>query len=473
MPDRERGNVLVVEDAAPMRTLLREALEDAGHSVRSVGSAEAAFAALAQQPADVVVSDLRLPGADGMALLRWTRDLPTPPAFLVVSGFGTVDRAVLALKAGADDFLTKPVDLESLRFRIGRLLENRRLRDEVRLYRQALDGDDYQGMIGRSPAVRTIFAEIERIARGRGPVLILGESGVGKELVARAIHAESDRASAPFLAVNCAGVPASLLESEFFGHVKGAFTGATGERRGLFQQADGGTLLLDEIGEMPAELQPKLLRVLQEGTVRPVGSDRDRSVDVRILAATNQDLSTAMEEGRFRQDLFYRLETFRLTIPPLRDREGDLDLLAVRFIRRHAVRLRRRPPEPSAAFVACLREYAFPGNVRELENVVERAVTFCDGDVLEPRHLPARVQAGAEPEPRRAGTTRTEPAAAEPSGGSIKVGEALLSLREIETQYVRHVLERVGGNKRRAAALLGISRRTLYRRLDGEAGDDD
>ena len=463
MPERTTGAVLVVEDDRAMRKLLCEALEDAGHQVRGVGSAEAARAELTERAADVVVSDLRLPSADGMSLLRWTRTLPSPPGFLVVTGFGTVDRAVLALKEGADDFLTKPVDMENLRFRLRRLLETRRLRDEVRRYRQALDGDDYHGMIGRSAAMQAVFGEIERVARGRGPVLVLGESGVGKELVARAIHAASGRGDAPFLAVNCAGVPASLLESEFFGHVKGAFTGATGERRGLFQEADGGTLLLDEIGEMPSELQAKLLRVLEEGSVRPVGSDRSRPLDVRILAATNQDLTVAIREGRFRQDLLYRLETFGLTIPPLREREGDVDLLTIRFIARHAARLRRRTPEPSAAFLACLRAYSFPGNVRELENVVERAVTFCDGDLLEARHLPDRIRCPepASPAARTAATPALPQAA----------GEAMLTLREIETRYVREVLDRVGGNKRRAAALLGISRRTLYRRLDGEVED--
>jgi DNA-binding NtrC family response regulator len=459
--------VLVVEDDVAMGTMLREVLEAAGHRVRVAGSAEVALAELTEGPADIVLSDLRLPGADGMELLRRTRELSSAPAFLVVTGFGTIDHAVLALKAGADDFLTKPVDLEHLRMRVARLLENRRLRQEVSLYRQALESDDVHGLVGRSPAMRTVFAELERISRGRGPVLIQGESGVGKELVARALHASSPRAESSFLAVNCAGIPATLLESEFFGHVKGAFTGATGERRGLFQEADGGTLLLDEIGEMPAELQPKLLRVLQEDAVRPVGSDRTRPVDVRIIAATNQDLSVAMDEGRFRRDLFYRLETFRLTIPPLREREGDIDLLAIRFIKRHAARLHRHAPEPSPAFLARLRAYSFPGNVRELENVVERAVTFCEGDVLEPRHLPDRIISDAAIEPPSTGSS----AAANGARGAAvwaPPGDAIVPLRDVQTQYVKHVLERVGGNKRRAAALLGISRRTLYRRLEGE-----
>ncbi len=469
MTERLHGKVLVVEDDAAMRKLVCMALEDAGHAVIGVGSAESALAELKEFEADVVISDLKLPSADGMQLLAWTRDLHSPPAFLVVTGFGTVDRAVLALKAGADDFLTKPVDMETLRFRIARLLETRRLRGELRRYQEALEADDYRGMVGRSEGMRAIFAEIERMARGRGPVLIMGESGVGKELVARAIHSASDRSDGPFMAVNCAGVPATLLESEFFGHVKGAFTGATGERFGLFQEADGGTLLLDEIGEMPMELQPKLLRALQEGQVRPVGSDRSRAVDVRVIAATNQNLTTAIHEGRFRQDLYYRLETFSITIPPLRAREGDLELLAARFIRRHAARLGRRPPEPTAAFLACLRAYTFPGNVRELENVVERAVTFCEGEVLEPRHLPGRIarrESDAAP-----AAPRTDTASGALAAMPMGANGALPTLREMETEYVRQVLDRVGGNKRRAAALLGISRRTLYRRLGEEEMD--
>jgi two-component system, NtrC family, response regulator AtoC len=290
---------------------------------------------------------------------------------------------------------------------------------------------------------------------------------VGKELAARAIHRESRRSDGPFLAVNCAGVPENLLESEFFGHMKGAFSGATDDRPGLFQEASGGTLLLDEVGEMPPSLQATLLRVLQEGTIRPVGSDRTLEVDVRVIAATNRDLEEALAEGHFRTDLFYRLETFRIHLPPLRAREGDVDLLARHFVRRHAARLEREPPRPSGAFLEVLRRYPFPGNVRELENVVERAVTFCDGGGLEPRHLPDRIREWREGDGIVVGGS---------SGGeSREVGplEALLSgaaiptLRELEGAWVRHVLEHTGGNKRRAAALLGVSRRTLYRKLEG------
>jgi two-component system, NtrC family, response regulator AtoC len=459
--------VLVVEDDEALRSLLEDHLAEDGLEVTALGTAEEALELLDSTPAELVVSDLRLPGMDGFGLLRRTRGLEDPPAFLVITAFGTIDQAVEALKEGADDFLTKPFDLEHLSVRVARILENRRLRTEVRRYREALGENEFHGLIGRSSPMAALFRELKRVGRGMGPVLLHGESGVGKELAARAIHRESRRSDGPFLAVNCAGVPENLLESEFFGHMKGAFSGATDDRPGLFQEASGGTLLLDEVGEMPPSLQATLLRVLQEGTIRPVGSDRTLEVDVRVIAATNRDLEEALAEGHFRTDLFYRLETFRIHLPPLRAREGDVDLLARHFVRRHAARLEREPPRPSGAFLEVLRRYPFPGNVRELENVVERAVTFCDGGGLEPRHLPDRIREWREGDGIVVGGS---------SGGeSREVGplEALLSgaaiptLRELEGAWVRHVLEHTGGNKRRAAALLGVSRRTLYRKLEG------
>jgi DNA-binding NtrC family response regulator len=463
---------LIVEDEPALRQLLTEELSDGDLDVTSVESAERALEHLESKPVDLVISDLRLPGTDGIELLRQTRARSVRPAFIVVTAFGTIDQAVRCLKEGADDFLTKPLDLDHLSVRVARVLENRRLRSEVEFYREALNEPDFHGIIGRSAIMRGLFDELRQVGRGRGPVLLHGESGVGKELAARAIHQESTRAEGPFLAVNCAGIPESLLESEFFGHVSGAFTGATDTRAGLFQAAEGGTLLLDEIGEMPVELQAKLLRVLEEGVVRPVGSDQTVTTDVRVVAATNRDL--VGEENRLRRDLFYRLETFRVHVPPLREREGDVDLLAESFIRRHAARLRRQAPEMSAGFLTHLRTYRFPGNVRELENVVERAVTFCDGRVLRVEHLPdrirARVREGAPPDdrPDAAGTDEFDETDAGPAASELLAGDVLPSLRELGNRYARYVLARVGGNKRRAAALLGISRRTLYRRLDSD-----
>jgi two-component system, NtrC family, response regulator AtoC len=476
MPERrtrkEARQVLVVEDDQALRSLLEDHLAEDGLDVTALRTGEEALELLGTHPAELVVSDLRLPGMGGFDLLRETRRLENPPAFLVITAFGTIGQAVQALKEGADDFLTKPLDLEHLSVRVARILENRRLRSEVRRYREALGEEDFHGLIGRSPPMVDLFRELKRVGRGMGPVLLQGESGVGKELAARAIHMESRRSDGPFLAVNCAGVPENLLESEFFGHMKGAFSGATTERPGLFQEASGGTLLLDEIGEMPPSLQAALLRVLQEGTIRPVGSDRTLEVDVRVVAATNRDLEEALSEGEFREDLFYRLETFRIHLPPLRDRRGDVDLLTRHFVGRHAARLEREVPRPSGPFLEILRAYPFPGNVRELENVVERAVTFCDGGVLEPRHLPSRIRewrAGEGAEGGNRGRTRT-PSDGTNGEGPLKEllsGGAIPTLRELEGAWVRHVLDHTGGNKRRAAALLGVSRRTLYRKLEG------
>lgn len=456
---RARDRVLVVEDEPALRDLLRDELEAAGLVVTAVEHAEAAVEALVDGAIELVVSDLRLPGASGMELLARTRTMARPPGFLIVTAFGTIDQAVAALKQGADDFLTKPLDLEHLAVRVARILEHRRLRSELDRYREAMGESDFHGMVGRSAAMMTLFDHLRRVARGHGPVLLEGESGTGKELAARAIHAESARVEGPFLAVNCAGIPETLMESEFFGHVEGAFTGATGSRAGLFQEADGGTLLLDEIGEMPPGLQAKLLRVLQEGEVRAVGSDRSVPVDVRVIAATHRDLDPSDQEGGIRQDLYFRLETFRIALPPLRERVGDVDLLTTRFIQRHAVRLDRDPPEPTPAFLAVLRRYPFPGNVRELENIVERAVTFCEDRRLEPRHLSARVRDAA----RSAENGREAGGLGVP--GHV-LGDEIIPLRELETRYARWVVERVDGNKRRAAALLGIGRRTLYRKLE-------
>ncbi len=456
MTDAVQERVLLVEDDDSLRQLLVEELEDRGLQVRALASAEEAVGSLESWEPALVVSDLRLPGADGMALLRRVKSMQAAPAFLVITAFGSIQQAVAALKEGADEFLTKPLDLEHFALAVGRALETRRLRDEVRRFQQLLSDDRFHGMLGRSRVMRGLFDQIRQLARAEGPVLVIGESGTGKELVARAVHAESERAGGPFLAINCAGLPAELLESEFFGHVAGAFTGANRAHKGLFQQADGGTLFLDEIGEMPLPLQAKLLRVLQEGTIRPVGAERELSVDVRIIAASNRPLETEAGREAFREDLFFRLETFILQVPPLRDREEDLELLAAGFVAHFAARGGRPVRGIAPAALEQLRRYPFPGNVRELQNAIERAVTFCHGRSIELEHLPSRIASYRDDTARSAGAELL---------AELSDGPLLPTLEELELRYIEHVLKLVDGNKRRAAALLGIGRRTLYRRL--------
>jgi len=454
------ASILVVEDDSALAGLLVEELTAEGWQVEACRSAEAAQGWLKSRRPDLVVTDLQLPGADGMTLLRGLLEDEDPPAVLMITAFGTVERAVDALKAGADDFLTKPLDIDHLLLSCRRVLEYRRLRHEARGYRELnreLAGHSgFHGMLGNSPAMRRLFDEIRRVARADGPVLVSGPSGSGKENVARALHAESRRAEAPFVAVNCAAVPADLMESEFFGHAAGAFTGAQGARAGLFRQAGGGTLFLDEIGEMPAGLQARLLRALQDGRIRPVGEEHEVSIDVRVIAASNRNLEELVERDEFRTDLYFRLETFRIHVPPLAERGEDVELLAQYFVLRHAAAADRPAREIGDAALRSLRAYGWPGNVRELSSAMERAVTFCNAEVIEPGHLPERVRRGA----RRPATQGGMP-------DELFDDELLPTLDELRARYVAWVLERTGGNKRRAAALLGIGRRTLYRWLDG------
>lgn len=463
--DERTDRILVVEDDPDMREMLVAECEGEGYAVRSSASAEEAQRALVEEPVDLVLSDLRLPGADGMKLLHRSRALDPAPSFLLITAFGTIEKAVEALKRGADDFLTKPLDLDHLMLTVDRILKTARLRREVHRLREQLGDSDFHGMVGRSPPMRRLYQNIRQMARADGPVLVQGESGTGKELVARALHAESARSGEPFLAVNCAGVPRELLESEFFGHAEGAFTGATYERDGLFAEADGGILLLDEVTEMPTDLQAKLLRVLQEGEVRRVGDNRVQSVDVRIVGSTNRDIDEEVEQGRLREDLYYRLQTFSLEVPPLRERGDDLDLLIGHFLHRFAAEMDREVDGVSPDALEMLRSYPYPGNVRELENAIERAVAFASGEVITAEDLPDRLR-----ERKRGSSLRS----GDGEEGAVLVaeGESPPSLEEVEQRYIRWMLDRLDGNKRQAAAMLGISRRTLYRKLE-QAGPPD
>jgi len=448
--------ILVIEDDTDLASLLSDDLGDAGYPVSVAADAEAGRAELNDQPPALILCDLRLPGISGLDFLREITTLPSPPAFVLITAFGTIPQAVEALKAGADDFLTKPLDLEHLQVRVARTLEHHRLRQEIASYRQSADNGHFHGLVGQSQGMQQLYDQIGMLAQAGGTVLVEGESGSGKELVAQAIHKESTRSQRPFIAVNCAAIPADLMESELFGHKAGAFTGASGNRKGLFAQAHGGTLFLDEIGEMPTAVQATLLRVLQDGEIRPVGGEREESVDVRVVAATNRDLRQGIENGTFRADLFYRLETFSLRIPPLREREEDLELLAGRFIAQFAQQLGRGQVQLTETALGSLQRYAFPGNVRELRNAMERAVTFTRDGLIRPSDLPERIR-----------ETAPSPPSSEPQGPPPDLlAGGLPTLEELNRRYISHVLEQAGGNKRWAAQILGVGRRTLYRHLD-------
>lgn len=456
-PDQVR--ILIVEDDQELGTLLKEEVRDQGMQARWTGSAEEAIGLMEEWLPDMVITDLRLPGMDGLELLRRTqRDFAESlPDFLVITAFGTISRAVETLKTGAEDFLTKPLDLDHFMLAVKRILRNRKMRIQISMFRNLLDDEGFHGMFGKSRSMRLLFDQIKRVAKAEGPVLIAGESGTGKELVARAIHKESSRGRGSFLAVNCAGVPEHLMESEFFGHQAGSFTGAGKSRQGLFSEARDGTLLLDEISEMPLFLQAKLLRTLQDGKIRPVGANRELDTNVRILAATNRDLEREIQQASFREDLFFRLETFTLRIPPLRERGEDLELLAGKFLQTFRVKTGKNIRGFHAHALRMLEGYSFPGNVRELKSAVEWALTFCDGKTILPEHLPARIREAWSDPP---GTCN------EFTSGIIPEDEPLMSLAQVENRYIGHVLKKVNGNKRKAASILGIGRRTLYRKLE-------
>jgi DNA-binding NtrC family response regulator len=465
----EPAELLLVEDDVALAELICDELEIEGYQVCVVHSLDDARTRLKKSLPDLLVCDLHLPDGNGMSLIEemiaWDDDAQKP-ALMVITAFGSVRQAVSALQAGADDFLTKPLDMEHFRIAVRRVLETRRLKSEVLRFRSINEHGDFHGLLGKSKVMQALKEQICTVAHANGPVLVLGESGSGKELVARAIHAESDRSSAPFLAVNCAGIPRELLESEFFGHRQGAFSGASSARNGLLQEADGGTLMLDEIGEMPQELQAKLLRALQDGSIRPVGQDSEVTVDVRIIASTHQNLQQRVVEGVFRQDLYYRLETFTLLVPPLRAREEDIPFLARRFLAGFALEQSKDVRRYSPEAMARLCDYGYPGNVRELRNVVERAVAYCKQPEVRVEDLPERILSCR----RGSSSVRNEAGRATAEDESLLLqGDVLPSLDELQRRYARLVLGRVGGNKQRAAALLGIGRRTLYRWLEGHA----
>jgi two-component system, NtrC family, response regulator HydG len=447
-----RGNVLVVDDDVDSAEMIAESLRARGFRATPENDPNEALSDAMNEDVDVVLTDLQMRSLDGLALCdRIAGARPDLPV-IVVTGHASIDAAVGALRAGAFDFIVKPVDPEILALTAERAVQHHRLKTEVHRLRTAVaESRGFTRLLGDSPAMRRVFDVVTRIAPTQATVLVTGESGTGKELVARAIHEHSPRSSGPFIAINCAAVPATLLESELFGHAKGAFTDAKATRRGLFLEAQGGTLFLDEIGEMPLEMQVKLLRALQERTVRAVGGNIETPFDARVIAATNRDLEHDVQEKRFREDLFYRINVCSVEVPPLREREGDVPLLARSFALRFAQKHEKAVKGIAAPALAKLVQYGWPGNVRELENGIERAVAMAQFDQLTVDDLPAKVRAY-----RPEHTTQLLPAT---------VAE-LITVEELEHRYMQHVLGLVKGNKTRAARILGYDRRTLYRKLD-------
>ena len=445
------GRILIVDDEQSMCELLEAGLSKVGHCVAHTTRADEAKRHLQSHDVDVVVTDLKLAAESGLALCEWiVANRPTTPV-IVITAFGNMQSAVAAMRVGAYDFINKPVEIETLRFSVERALKHRKLDDEVRRLRQAAgDSSRPHELVGESRAMRQVYDLIERIGSNDPTVLVTGESGTGKELVARALHKRSDRRDKPFVAINCAAMPAALLESELFGHVKGAFTDARQSRDGLFVQANGGTLFLDEIGEMPLEMQPKLLRTLQENLVRPVGADRELPFDSRIIAATNRDLESDVEDGRFREDLFYRVNVLQICLPPLRSRGNDVLLLAQHFLNQAAERLQKDVKGLSNAVAQKMRDYEWPGNVRELQNCIERAVTLTRFEQLMPEDLPPKIRDYQSESLVIAGDDPQE----------------FIALEELERRYIRRVLKAAAGNKTQAAKVLGLDRRTLYRKLE-------
>ncbi len=445
--------ILVVDDDRAMREMLASMFKDRGYWVQQAASADEALEHAAELEYDVVLSDIRMPGRSGIELVGELRKIRPDTPVVLMTAFGTIDSAIEAMRAGAFDYITKPFEPDAVAFTLERALERRVLEEENRRLRRAVDRTARLGdLIGESPAMREIFALIKKIGPTRSSVLISGESGTGKEVVARTIHYQGARAEQPFIPINCTAIPEGLLESELFGHVRGAFTGAHTSKRGLFEKADGGTLLLDEIGDMGLGLQGKLLRVLQDGVIRPVGGNDPVKVDVRIIAATNRDLEAEMSEGRFREDLFYRLNVIPIRVPPLRERPEDIPALVNAFSARHS---EGEPRRFTSAAVAVLQRQPWRGNGRELENTVERVLALTDADPIDAGDL--GLTAGPAP------TGQATPSDDE---FLVRAAQQGLPLGELTDRYIAAALAQTGGNKVRAAQLLGIDRKTLYRRAE-------
>ncbi|SCY85306.1 sigma-54-dependent transcriptional regulator [Desulfoluna spongiiphila] len=447
--------ILIVDDEIDMLRLLKRSLEpDLGCRVETASSGEEAFAMIQAQRFDLVLSDMKMPGMGGAELLRQIKELKQGIAVIMMTAYGSIDSAVEAIRAGAYDFIAKPFDHDTLVFRLRKALErNRLISENIRLHKAFREKETFHNIVGSSPAMLKVFEIIRMVARTDMTVLVTGESGTGKELTCRAIHAQSERRNGPFITVNCPTVPEQILESELFGYKKGAFTQASSDRQGLFQAADGGTLFLDEIGEISPAIQSKLLRVIQEKEVKPLGGTKSVPVDVRIIAATNKDLVKAIEEGEFRQDLYYRLNVLPLRLPPLRERREDIPALVSHFIHKHADTMGRDPLPVSDKLMALLMELPLTGNIRELESLVMKGLLFATGEMMEPEDLREVLAAAPAVSPGGAQV---------PDLTAFSYKEAKEQcLKEFNDAYVGALLDKTSGNVARAARLCGMERQAL------------
>ncbi len=443
---RESAHILVVDDEEDLRLGLAETLQGEGHQVETAGDGWGALEQAKARHFDLVLVDLKMPGPDGMIVLDQLKQLSPETLVVMITGHATVESAVAAMKLGAYDYLSKPFKLDQVRLVVRRAVEQKRLSDENRRLRQEVEHyQRFEQIVGKSSCMQELFRAIEKAAPTNSTVLVCGETGTGKDLVARALHQRSPRAKGSLVSISCGAIPEALLESELFGHAKGAFTGAHADREGVFESAEGGTLFLDEIGDLPLPMQVKLLRALQEREIQRLGESRTRKVDVRLVAATHKDLRQEMQQGRFREDLYYRLDVISVVVPPLRQRREDIPLLVEHFLGKYNPEMGKTLRGASPEALTLLMRYHWPGNVRELQNAIERAVILQDGPQLQPEDFPL-------------GRTGQTPASTESAG-------ELVSLEELERRHILWVLRQTDNHQSRAAQILGIGRRTLYRKL--------
>lgn len=441
--------VLVVDDDLEMCRLLSEVFQGEGFSVTTTGDSLEASKILKKEEFDVIVTDLRMKGLKGLDLLEKSKQVAPLTPVIIITAFGTIESAIQAMKMGAYDYITKPFQMDEIILTVKKALENRLLKKEVvRLKKEVESRYQFHHLIGRSPSMQKIYDLIERISDTSSNVLITGESGTGKELVAKAIHYNGIRKEGPFIAVNCAAIPETLLESELFGYKKGAFTDAKTDKKGLVFEASEGTLFLDEITEMPLTLQAKWLRVIEGKEIRPLGDTNSYPVDVRVISTSNRDIKSLIQEGQFREDLYYRLKVIDIGLPPIRERREDIPLLVQHFINKFNKEMKKNISGVSENVLRILLSYSWPGNVRELENVIQRAITLSQHEVITPEDLPTSlIQEAEEKVVDKALTKR-------------------YTLDQLEKEYIRRVLIEVGGNKSKAAEILGLDRKTLYRKLE-------